>query len=117
MSAILIKNATLITMDGDQTMENAYVLTKDGIIQYVGLSKPNIEENTMVINAEGGIVMPATVNMHTHLAMTYFRSYASDLPLNKWLEKIFEIEDRLDEEAIYYGSLLACAEAMEHGTA
>ena len=115
--SILIKNATAITMCGEEIIRNAYILTKDNIISYIGTKEPNIDENTRIIDAGGAIVMPATVNMHTHLAMSYFRSYASDLPLAAWLERIFEIEDRLDEEAMYYGALLACAEAMEHGSA
>ncbi len=117
MSGILIKNAFAVTMCGRETIDNAYILTDGNQISYIGQECPCISQDTKIIDACGAIVMPATVNMHTHLAMTYFRSYATDLPLTKWLERIFEIEDKLDEEAMYYGALLACAEAMEHGSA
>ena len=115
--SILIKNATAITMCGDEVLRNACILTEGNTISYIGVELPDVGKDTEIIDACGAIVMPATVNMHTHLAMSYFRSYASDLPLAAWLERIFEIEDRLDEEAMYYGALLACAEAMEHGSA
>ena len=117
MSGIFIKNAFAVTMNNGIVIENANILINGNKIEYVGEGCPEITKDTKIIDADGAIVMPATINMHTHLAMTYFRSYATDLPLDKWLERIFEIEDKLDEEAMYYGALLACAEAMEHGTA
>lgn len=117
MNSILIKNAFAVTMCDGKIIENACILIKGNKIEYIGEGIPNIPDDARIIDADGAIVMPATINMHTHLAMTYFRSYATDLPLDKWLERIFVIEDKLDEEAMYYGALLACAEAMEHGTA
>lgn len=111
----VIKNALALTMNGREVLKDAYILIDGSTIRYIGQEAPQQDGNTRVLDARGGIVMPAFVNMHTHLAMTYFRSYASDLRLDKWLEKIFAVEDRLDEEAMYYGALIACAEAMEHG--
>jgi len=57
------------------------------------------------------------INAHTHAAMTLFRGYADDLPLQEWLEtKIFPIEARLTAEDVYWGTLLACIEMIRSGT-
>jgi len=70
-----------------------------------------------VLDAGGGIIMPGLVNTHTHAAMTLFRGLADDLPLMNWLnDHIFPAEAKLTDEAVYWGSLLACAEMIRSGT-
>jgi 5-methylthioadenosine/S-adenosylhomocysteine deaminase len=74
--------------------------------------KPDIE-----IDGSGMVAMPGLVNCHTHAAMTLLRGYADDLPLMEWLNnKIWPIEDKMQAEDIYYGSLLACLEMIKSGT-
>ena len=54
------------------------------------------------INAGGNVVMPGFKDAHTHSAMTFLRSYADDLPLDKWLnEKVFPMEAKLTDDKIY----------------
>jgi 5-methylthioadenosine/S-adenosylhomocysteine deaminase len=62
--------------------------------------------------------MPGLINAHTHAAMTIFRGYADDLPLDKWLyEKIFPAEAaHLNPEKVYWGTLLSCLEMIASGT-
>lgn len=90
------------------------MLLNNDSIEYVGTKAFQADA---VIDAAGGIVLPGLVNAHTHLPMTLLRSYASHLPLQAWLEKVWEAEDKLTDEDIYAGTLLACAEALETGTA
>ncbi len=116
MKDILIKNAHIVTMDDGAVYRNGCVLISGTEIKYVGEALVNAD-NAEVIDARGGIVMPGLVNAHTHLGMSCFRSFASDLPLNKWLERIFKIEDKLDDQLIYHFALIACAEALERGSA
>ncbi|MFW6040385.1 MAG: amidohydrolase [Thermoplasmatota archaeon] len=60
---------------------------------------------------------PGFVNTHTHAAMSLFRGYADDLPLQEWLqEKIWPLEDELTEEHVYWGTKLACLEMIKTGT-
>ncbi len=69
------------------------------------------------IDAQGGIILPGLVNVHTHAAMTCFRGLADDLPLMTWLnDHIFPAEAKLDPEKVYAGALLACAEMILSGT-
>jgi 5-methylthioadenosine/S-adenosylhomocysteine deaminase len=70
-----------------------------------------------VIDAAGAHLVPPLVNGHTHAAMTLFRGSGGDLPLMPWLEeKIWPIEAKLDEEDVYWGARLACAEMIRSGT-
>ncbi len=62
--------------------------------------------------------MPAFYNVHSHAPMTLLRGYAENLPLQRWLgEKVFPFEDQIDDEAAYYGTLLAISEMLASGTA
>ncbi|MBO4306886.1 MAG: amidohydrolase [Bacteroidales bacterium] len=62
-------------------------------------------------------VLPGLVNMHTHSAMTLFRSIGSGLPLQRWLnEAIFPCEAKLTSDDIYRGALDACEEMKATGT-
>ncbi len=113
-----LQNARVVGTNGPTTMENAVVVIENDIITYVGDSRqaPNIPHKAEVIDVGGRIVMPALVNTHTHSAMTLFRGAADDLPLHRWLhERIWPIEERLDEEAVFWGSMLAIAEMIAGG--
>jgi 5-methylthioadenosine/S-adenosylhomocysteine deaminase len=89
----------------------------DGTIEAVGPDvAPQAADET--IDAAGMPLVPALVNGHTHAAMTLFRGYGGDLPLMRWLEeKIWPVEARLEEEDVYWGARLACAEMIRTGTA
>jgi 5-methylthioadenosine/S-adenosylhomocysteine deaminase len=69
------------------------------------------------IDAGGGPLVAPLLNGHTHAAMTLFRGSGGDLPLMPWLqEKIWPVEAKLDEEDVYWGARLACAEMTRTGT-
>jgi 5-methylthioadenosine/S-adenosylhomocysteine deaminase len=49
--------------------------------------------------------------------MTLFRGYADDLPLMEWLQDhIWPVEAKLDDDDVYWGTRLACAEMIRTGT-
>ncbi|MBN2058780.1 MAG: amidohydrolase [Deltaproteobacteria bacterium] len=117
---IIIKGGTLLTMaDGDSPIFRPWVCIKDNIITDILMpcDDQTAHENAEVIDAENGIILPGLINGHSHTAMTIFRGYADDLPLNKWLfEKIFPAEAKyLNPETVYYGTLLGCAEMIASG--
>ena len=69
------------------------------------------------IDAAGAALVPPLVNGHTHAAMTLFRGSGGDLPLMPWLkERIWPVEAKLDDEDVYWGARLACAEMIRSGT-
>ncbi len=81
----------------------------------VGISED--EDGDEVIRASGSYLLPGFVNTHTHAAMSLFRGYADDLPLQQWLEDhIWPLESKLTAEDVYWGTRLACLEMIKTGT-
>ncbi len=69
-----------------------------------------------VISCNGNLLMPAFYNAHCHAAMTLFRGYGEDLPLQRWLdERILPAEERLTHRSVYVATKLAIAEMLRGG--
>ncbi len=90
--------------------ENVYV--NGNTIVQIGGDLPCDE----VYDLSGNLLMPAFKNAHTHSAMTFARSFADDLPLDRWLnEMIFPMEAKLTGNDIYILSQLAFLEYLTSG--
>ena len=68
------------------------------------------------VDCTGKAVIPGFVNMHTHGAMLLLRGITEDVPLDRWLAKIWAMEAKMDEEFIYWGTKAACLEMIRSGT-
>jgi len=69
-----------------------------------------------VIDGTNRLLIPGFFNTHCHAAMTLFRGYGEDLPLQRWLEeRIFPAEDRLNYQSVLVGTRLAIAEMLKNG--
>ena len=116
---LLITNGTVLTLDPKDTeIRSGAVAVRNDLITAVG---PAVEFSewsaSRVIDAGGGIIMPGLINSHTHASMTCFRGLADDLPLMTWLnDHIFPAEAKLDEQKVFWGAMLACAEMIMSGT-
>ncbi len=120
MQELCIIGGTILTMDEAGTVIDDGMLWIEGSrITYCGPRQaesapraPRVVE----LDARGGLILPGLINGHTHAAMTLMRGMADDLPLEKWLtEHIFPAETRLSGEAVYWGTMLACAEMIRNG--
>lgn len=81
------------------------------------ISFEEIDKSDIVIDASDCILSPGLINMHTHSPMNLFRGYSDDKKLEKWLEDdIWPLEERIDEQDVYYGSLFAFMEMISTGT-
>lgn len=129
MSTLLIQHATIVTMnDNREVIEDGAILIEGQRIQAVGRTpelvrhNPQQVEASEVIDGTGMVAMPGLVNVHTHAAMTLMRGYADDMPLMPWLqEKIWPaevkmLENGFAEDAVYWGTMLACVEMIRGGT-
>ena len=113
---LLIRNATIVPMTGEQPPVIGDIAIQGGKIVACGPSKTEVESD-QVIDATGMIAMPGLVNAHTHLSMTFFRNYQDTVSdLHDWLSKIWPLEDRLTRQDVLVGSRLALAEAIMSGT-
>lgn len=111
---LLIKNVHL-TEEYGFGRDLVNIAIKDKKIDLVGVEMPKGHFDRVIDGGEN-LVIPAFYNAHCHSAMTLFRGYGDDLPLDRWLnEKIFPAEDRLDAKRTYMGSMLAIAEMIRHG--
>ncbi len=116
---MLFKNITILDEDLN-VKENMYVGIKDDKIDYIGEESPKdlydyIKDST-IYDGKGKLLMSAFYNTHTHSAMTLMRGYGEGLCLQEWLnDRIFPFEDKLDGNAVYYGTLLAIAESLASG--
>ena len=115
---ILIKNATVLTMDARRTViENGVVAIKNNTIVEVGreelLSK---YKGKKTIDAEKDIVMPGFINTHTHVSMVAFRSLADDVP-DRLSRYIFPLENKLvSRDLVYKGAVYGILEMVSTGT-
>ncbi len=121
--SLLIRGATIVTMNGDHDIiESGELLIEKGRITSVGNSTDppvgwRASKADRVMDVPGRVVMPGLVNAHNHAAMSLFRGYADDLPLMTWLkERIWPAEARLTPEDVYWGTALAIVEMARGGT-
>lgn len=106
------------------TMQEGELWVKGNRICYIGDGKDvaNVftEDEIVIwereIDVHGNLLMPGFKNAHTHTAMTFLRSYADDLPLQRWLnEAIFPREGQLTEDDVYWLNILGIMEYLTSG--
>ena len=113
---LLIKNVKLPEAYGFGT-QSVFVEVDGRVFGAIGTEAPLSEEQyDRVIDGRCNLLIPGLYNTHCHAAMTIFRGYGEDLPLDRWLnEKIFPAEDRLTAESVRVGTELAIAEMIANG--
>ncbi len=117
-SGLLIHNARIIGSGETSCINKPHYISVDGdTIMYIGTRKP-AGKFSVVIDADGKIVMPGLINCHTHSPMSVYRGLADDTSLFEWLNNhIWPIErEFINEENIATGSELAVAEMIMSGT-
>ncbi len=112
----LIKNGIVISMDSKrEKYEKIDIVIEDDTI--IELTKDYNGNYDVLIDASDKIVMPGLINTHTHLGMSYFRATNDNLTLQSWLnDYIWPIEDKMNDEDTYYGTLLSLVEMIKTGT-
>lgn len=109
--SILIKNVHRTEKYGDVGSVN--ILVDGSVIKYIG--KEDMPADS-VIEGNGNLIIPGFYNAHSHSAMTLFRGFGDDLPLDVWLNtKVFPAENYLNDEKVYWGAMLSCAEMLRGG--
>ena len=110
-----IENVRLWT--GEKEYPRGCLIIENGRVRYAGDSDgaPKELRADRAIDGRGGMLIPAFYNAHCHAAMVLMRGAGSDRPLMDWLGVVNPIEDRLDDEAVYAGSMVACMEMLRRG--
>ncbi len=105
----------LFTNVTTQAGKDLYVTVDGAYIKSITSERPagNFER---IIDCKDTLMLPGLYNTHTHAAMTLFRGYGEDLPLQRWLtERIFPAEEKLTAQSVYTASMLAAAEMISAG--
>ena len=68
------------------------------------------------VDCSGKAALPGMVNAHTHAAMTLFRGVGEDVCFADWIDRIWKVEEKIDDEYIYWATRVACLEMLKTGT-
>lgn len=113
MAAILLKD---ITIDGQQKD----VLIKNGIFERIedagSCISWELSGDLEIMDCSNKVAVPGFVNMHTHSPMTLMRGLGEDMVFHEWLQKIWDVEAKIDREYVYWASMVACLEMIKTGT-
>src|SRR4030095_1553006 len=114
---LLIKGATVITLDNQNRIFDGDVFIENGRIQALGQSLNGREYKAAeVIDAPGRLLVPGFVQTHIHLCQTLFRGAADDPSLIDWLKKrIWPMEAAHTADSIYASARLGIAELIRGG--
>ncbi len=115
---ILIKDATIITLDPQNRVLQGSVVIENGRIAAIessaSLSASGFDE---VIDGQDRVLLPGFVQTHIHLCQTLFRGAADDLPLIDWLkQRVWPMEAAHTSESLYASARLGIAELIKGGT-
>ena len=112
---LIIQNGLVLEF-GENPAINSIAISNGKILEI----ENNLEQKydaAQIIDATDKIVMPGFVNTHSHVAMSYFKGLADDLPLQEWLSKhIWPVESKfLSAEFVKDAALHGCAEMIKNG--
>src|SRR6185503_4156237 len=113
-STLLIRGATVVTMNDAFDVVEGDVLIRDGRIVSIGPTQATADQ---IIDARGAYLLPGFVQTHIHLCQTLFRGSADDMPLLDWLKRrVWPLEAAHTPSTLRTSARLAAAELLLSGT-
>lgn len=79
-------------------------------------SAADLRDDCEVVDCSGKTAMPGLVNMHTHAGMSMMRGIGEDIVFHDWLDRIWDVESKIDDEYVYHATKVACLEMIKTGT-
>lgn len=115
--SLLIKEATIITLDPHHRIFTGDVLIENNRIAQISASSITDKNAGEVIEARGRVLLPGFVQTHLHLCQTLFRGAADDLALIDWLrQRVWPMEAAHTDASLYASARLGIAELIRGGT-
>ena len=117
---LILKNATILTMDEELTKyDRGALLVSGSTIAAVGEEDEILEKypHAEVFDCGGKVMMPGFVNTHTHIAMNLIRGFSDDLRLDVWLNGYIMPVERefVTPDFVRLGTQMGCAELIRSG--
>src|SRR5262245_18033579 len=115
---LLIKDATIITLNRENSIFEGSVLIDQGKIVSIDSSNTHAGiDADRIIDARGRVLLPGFVQTHIHLCQTLFRGAADDLALIDWLkQRVWPMEAAHTPESLYASARLGVSELIKGGT-
>ena len=117
--SLIVKNATIITMDSEtRILEDHSIAVTGSIITAIGPTAAILEkyESSKVIDGRDQFIFPGFINTHTHLFQNGLKGLGRDKLLFDWLDSSVRKalrEIRYDD--VYNAALAGCIENMRSG--
>jgi len=110
----LYANAHVVTMDDERNEHpGGWLLVEDGFVERAGGGpRPDADE---LVDLGGAVVTPGLINTHHHLWQNLTRARAQDENLFGWLQTLYPVWTRIDEEAEYAAARCGLAELALSG--
>ncbi len=108
---LLIRDADVLATMAGEEIPGGWVAISDGVI--VGVGKPGAEPSAKeVISASGCLVTPGLINTHHHIYQNLTRSFAPIINADfwEWLQTLYKVWSRIDEEAVYVSTVVGLTE-------
>ena len=114
---IFLKNIYALMTGSDRpTLSGVDMRIDSGKVNRIGVGLA-VPEEYRIIDCSNLVVVPGFVNTHHHFFQTLTRNLPAvqDAKLFDWLVYLYEVWKYIDDEAIYYSSLLAMSELLKTG--
>lgn len=116
---ILLKDMRVL-FTGEDELYDKDLLIDDGKIAKIedGIELSCLDRSRLeIIDCSNMVVLPGLVNTHHHFFQTLQRCIpeVQDSKLFDWLINLYQIWKNIDEEAVYWSTLVACGELVKTG--
>ncbi len=114
---ILLKDCFYLVTDADDPGQRGMDLLIDGNRIAKIAERIDPPQGARVIDASKCVVIPGLVNTHHHFYQTLTRNLPAvqDAKLFDWLVYLYEVWKHVDQDAIYWSTVLATAELLKTG--
>lgn len=103
-------------LSGGTLLPDHTVLVRNGDIEAVVPAGARLPDGMDVEDWGNVVIVPGTVNTHTHSFQSLVRGFSDDLPFFRWRDEgIYRIAPFLGPEEIYAGALLSFGEMLRSG--
>ncbi len=117
MNTVVLKNIFYLHISSEKEALRGYdLLMADGVVKRIA-KEITVPEGARAIDCSTHVVVPGFVNTHHHFYQTLTRNLPAvqDAKLFHWLLHLYEVWKYIDEDAVYYSSLLAMGELLKTG--
>lgn len=119
MIDLLIENAQIVTLRGEEILRNSSIAIRDTRIVDIG-DTPTLaarhKNPKRTIDATGKVLFPGFVNNHNHLFQTLIKGLGDDMVIADWLKHIaYPLAGRITPQDAYHAAKIGLMESIHSG--